>query len=569
MAVEAPPRNWTEALANTIFFDGLNSARYIEWLVDRSKQPIELAAPFIHEFTHHWCFNSLVGNATAFTELRLYAICGIYDGVRPYCARDYVAVKGISKLLRPLAEGMALFAEFDLESSRSGLKVGTPFTAAELCFSPGDGDDFSQLMLQALRRAPHHVDRKASIYCHDFEVEEGYLPGYILVKSLFGAMQIKVPGISSELFLAYLRCFFWEDPGFVAILAAVEDSGPETAQKLFDRFLHRMDVLRLATDLPDRLEKFWLAWSAKGRFQPGWSIFIEPEEAHVSIEKLDGLVRGLNAFVESTPPNSYLPPALRTDELVQLQLDLANLRQYTIIARTPLTVEKKGERCVLVLPGEHGASHRVHWPSVSTPAEGHYECFAIIPNFSGYMSIVLRGPGSAIFLGWIGHFRPEDHAHEIEAFVGAIDRVTEAVVKLRDSFEKGGYASIDSGTMRELLKEFDDRTLSAYLWLVALRGRSDIESAKAEISMLRTAGLRPIFDNDPLALRAAAAISLADSSLTNLHDFDFEAQISMVKSFWLGDEDSSELRRAMTGIASRDRSGLVIFSDATRLRVLL
>ena len=214
-------RSWTESIVNTIFFAGFDSIEYLQWLSEREQRRSEehLVPSFLHEFTHHWCFNSSVGNAVAFTELRLHFLSGRFPELRGYCARMSLTLSTLEMLLGPIAEGIALFAEFDLEPAPDAAqKLGTPLTAAEMCFARTSGPFFSKIMLAVMRRSPEFVDRKASIYLNDFEVGEGYLSGYMLIKWLFLNFQAKLPEINAEIFLAYIRCYFWEDPGLVRLM---------------------------------------------------------------------------------------------------------------------------------------------------------------------------------------------------------------------------------------------------------------------------------------------------------------------------------------------------------------
>jgi hypothetical protein len=77
---------------------------------------------FLHEATHHWCFTSPVAFAIAGLTLRarlgmVQALNGErHRDLEMSIVHDLVRVNTAVALLRPLAEGLALFAEFDAVS---------------------------------------------------------------------------------------------------------------------------------------------------------------------------------------------------------------------------------------------------------------------------------------------------------------------------------------------------------------------------------------------------------------------------------------------------------------------
>src|SRR5215470_9519372 len=82
------------------------------------KYPPGVLPQFTHELTHHWCFNSPVGFALAFLELEATAIMvsgKVKDPAVRMRVRDCLLKATVARsMLRPIAEGMSLFAEFDV-----------------------------------------------------------------------------------------------------------------------------------------------------------------------------------------------------------------------------------------------------------------------------------------------------------------------------------------------------------------------------------------------------------------------------------------------------------------------
>src|SRR5262249_31414932 len=106
-----------------------------ELLTPEGTLPNELLPTFLHEATHHWCFTSPVGTAIATLGLRgRVSAFRAMEASTPQEAKnwdvraadDIARAEVASLLMRPLAEGMATFAEFDLNISRRSQAVPPP-----------------------------------------------------------------------------------------------------------------------------------------------------------------------------------------------------------------------------------------------------------------------------------------------------------------------------------------------------------------------------------------------------------------------------------------------------------
>src|ERR1019366_7875612 len=199
-----PPgsRSWTDTATNSIFFRGLDSSAYLRWLTRRDMRGVHLVGQFLHEFTHHWCYRTLLGATLAVTELRLSLFTEAFPDGRAIWARDLVAYRTITNLLRPMSEGLSQMAEYDLTHIDDEAHAGTPLGASVLCFGAGADDQFRHAMLQMLRHSSELLDRKASLYFKKFEVEDGYLPGYMAAKNAAWSIIGRGYNVPIEVFLA-------------------------------------------------------------------------------------------------------------------------------------------------------------------------------------------------------------------------------------------------------------------------------------------------------------------------------------------------------------------------------
>src|SRR5262249_15877105 len=144
--------------------------------------------------------------------LRLAVFTEAYPDGRAIWARDFVAYRMLTNLLRPMSEGLSQMAEYDLTHISGDAHGGTPLGAAVLCFSASGDAIFRHQMVQTMRHSQEMLDRKASLYLKPFEVEDGYLPGYMAAKNAAFAMMARGYNVPIEVFLAYMRSYVWDDP---------------------------------------------------------------------------------------------------------------------------------------------------------------------------------------------------------------------------------------------------------------------------------------------------------------------------------------------------------------------
>lgn len=271
---------------------------------------------FLHEATHNWCVNSAVVraqlfvagraelNATAYLmlqdepdpadraapgggspgrALRLLgrAVRDLAGDPRPRLGSalprvrdqlglrvhdDVVRLEVATELFRPLAEGLAGFAEYDAVS-RFSSRAWSPLPVAvawhfggrerfDAQAERGYVEPFSTTMiasrlLHEARLSESAVAEKAALFRAPFRsAGGGQLPGYLAVKSMWRNLFRRDPRLygESDLVLAYLRSFFFEDLDLAAeLLAPPADNCVTTTNRLLSRFEARMGEFFAAT----------------------------------------------------------------------------------------------------------------------------------------------------------------------------------------------------------------------------------------------------------------------------------------------------------------------------------
>jgi hypothetical protein len=285
-----------------------------QWLGCGTAPPDRLPA-FLHEATHHWCFYTPVGSALALLGLRIRrqllrlavaagdqsdaallqalnrkpkvrelllkrtqgdasdaALLGALrdnpvlerillrskdDDLAARLLDDLVRFNTGVTILRPLAEGLATFAEFDV-SSKFGSRVISPVLrwldllyekphhylgALEQPLASVIVDCVRHKVVQALRENCVTPNRKVRVLTQPFSTNaQGYLNGYLTVKSLWrtlGGATLRAVN-ETDLSLMYLRSFFYDDPALVKALLLPKRNPDRSGEAIINRVNERM-----------------------------------------------------------------------------------------------------------------------------------------------------------------------------------------------------------------------------------------------------------------------------------------------------------------------------------------
>ena len=162
------------------------------------KLPSSLFPIFLHEIGHWWCLTAPVGHALAWlvtkSKLAMYEMMAAVDRpAPPEALADMWRAHASLVTLRPLLEGLALFAEHDLEPGQSSvlsepiclafpmfLSRSPELTGADLgC--PGVLDAHIKAMLTEDRINENGLKRKTKVLTTPLGDLSGYLSGYLLL----------------------------------------------------------------------------------------------------------------------------------------------------------------------------------------------------------------------------------------------------------------------------------------------------------------------------------------------------------------------------------------------------
>ena len=124
-----------------------------------------------------------------------------------------------TQILRPIAEGLALFAELDMLPGAGQMRappVGwliSLFAYNEMFDQEVSCELVFSEMMSKWRTSERGLQSKENLLAQPLDVRAGgYLPGYLIIKSLWNRYK-RNDGILSdaELFLCYIRSYFYDD----------------------------------------------------------------------------------------------------------------------------------------------------------------------------------------------------------------------------------------------------------------------------------------------------------------------------------------------------------------------
>jgi len=261
-------RSWTDLVSNVTHIGGLRLADHLMDFVNPGEAPPEVMLSCLHELTHHWCFHSSVGLAVTGLMCRIAETTLATSGRRvDKVLHDVYVYRSVGAALRPLSEGLALFAEFDANSLKTPI-TSVPLYSTVSLFSglakaikrsPESGqaapsedlDEVLKFSLPVLRKlydarlSAAGIKRKTNVLAAAASTDsEGYVAGYLAVKYMWRILRRHTPRLQQEtdLVLAYLKSFFYEDRQLVLLLlrtmTATNGVGPDDRELATDVLEH-------------------------------------------------------------------------------------------------------------------------------------------------------------------------------------------------------------------------------------------------------------------------------------------------------------------------------------------
>ena len=439
------------------------------------------------------------------------------------------------KLLRPMAEGLALFAQYDVEPHPKTKIISRPMSWAYNLFTRPEEDESARKLfrplLAALRRmrlTDASVKSKANLFLEPLKASAGgYLPGYLTVKGLWRLARRVTPRFDDpDLFYTFLQRYIYRDYGLVALLLQERVVGQPAAMALVEYLENRIASfgyldLEAEADRLDRMEEI-IIHDPEGGISPA----INTDPALVEEGK-----RLLREASEQLSPGEDDPPEIRIAKVAS-SMTLAQ-RELMCIGRATVQVEPAEPGFIRVkLDGET----LLEMPAVKKwkprPERGMLTLYLSLSALYKVVAVTVKSKLIAIGLPLNIEETLKQTVVTIAAEHGVeTRRLGESdALRMREQIENyvldQAMADEMDGLSNQVREDFIDAIGFRKAYLVGLEavsrsaeriykipalGWADKDTVEACYSKMAESGLREVLKGNTKLLRAASRLSLAAS----------------------------------------------------------
>jgi len=507
------------------------------------KFPQSCLPSFLHEGVHHWCFQSPVGSTLALLQLRarrraiswaLESEGDLFDVVE-----DLIRYETALALMRPLAEGLALFAEFDVTPRRDSSLISLPMLWMYFCFTTQSKDELRNesgfslyKLLHDVRLSQHYCQRKSNVLIQPVSCEHGgYLLGYMTVKNLWAYATSQCARFTDiELFLIYLRSFFYDDFGFVATLLSPQTAEIDSANAIASYFQERFMAFAQA-DFEADISMFE---SKVSKYKLGHRSDKLPRlNTDLGLYKLgqERLKQSVAELKNKKGKYKSIGDRLRlSDSWTLAQRDIMCIGSLDVSVRLPRqgwVVVSRNEQHILSGPALEGAP----------VGEGDGSLDFYISPAGGYRAVIVSLDQRIVSLQLLG---TEDRAvqKQFKDYItnrAKVDATNEESRQLLEAITSNHVSSILLNHVREFNQEAPDQI---YLQKALLHVPP--QQLTRYFDMMKEDGLLPILNNETSLVKALAMIGLSTSlglprdhilNMLSMNGMDGQSTISELHRF--------------------------------------
>jgi hypothetical protein len=262
--------SWTDPVSNQVRIGGLNPITDFSSIHLPGRFPSELRSVTLHECAHHWCFDTPVGLTLAMLQMRARRTAlelqakvfplDVAADLRWRVFLDQLTYSSAIALLRPFAEGLALYAEHDAMPQITGTMSNVLAWLAPLFTNVPAGrerseQDYRNMLRSELasnRQTPEHFERKRRLLDSPFHCKHGgYLAGYMFVKNLWALLVLRRQLLSlaiTDVFMIYACEVVYGDWGLVDVLLDDTTNEVKAVNQVSQRIQGRLGNLLLKAD---------------------------------------------------------------------------------------------------------------------------------------------------------------------------------------------------------------------------------------------------------------------------------------------------------------------------------
>lgn len=505
---------------HTVFRD----PQHYHALLRQQPLPIDAFSSFIHEATHHWCFMSPVGTALSFLYLAaakrtLRALATRKGALLDQALDDLCVFDIVVRFLRPLNEGLALFAEYDVRPSETANLSSPPLRATlghlfrmrdRLDFDAPDWRERSYAFQDDLTRwrvSRRTIDRKSELLLQPLDVNaSAYLLGYLTVKQLWkNARHFYEEFQAADVFLIFVRKLIYADYSLVEAL--LDRKQPRYARAVsFMRLLHqRLQAIRLmpfAENVPwSELQKLL---ASPPREEIGGLGLADPVP-YATLDTKKAVKRGLKLYRERFREVVDLEPFALKGDLASVPADLffdiVRERYLMWLGDVPARWESIGKNVGRVVVHDGVLFDNYRLTEVSDEGLGALRLDMYIDLYRGFQTTTIANERGVFGLAMLDSI-PEHTRQEV--FSARLDRAR--IVHWIGVFQQLMRKVIGLTNYRRALNRF---------WSARMRRQLNVTYLGFAVDFDKTAerlledGFASVLEGDPDLLRNVSAISLA------------------------------------------------------------
>jgi hypothetical protein len=561
-------RSFVDPVSNAVLLAPIDLESELGNIV-QLKLPTSCLSTFLHEVTHHWCFFSAVGTTLAFLAMRARrrAVHARSADVNPEdelwgVLDDLVRYRVGTALLRPFAEGIALFAEFDALPSSSRVMSNT-MTSATICFATGRNWDIARAtpsgvgeeplagqallsLLYGVRSQPAVAKRKTNLLLNPLRTGSttGYLPGYLLVRNLWIESHKRNERLAdTDLALQYLSSWMFNDYGLVALLLDPNVKDVSTIDPIIEYFTMRvqalvdanhqanLDKLELAADLP------WLDESEAGDPDSAPNLGTDPDLWQLGRERFAAARRELDNEAASSP----------RQQQALARRDRRALAQRALLCLGRSNVEVRISPAGWATARAHDVTIYGGWCSdpnmFGRVGGGMLEAFLNPWNWGRYVAIVVSLAGQRV-VTWTSRSLSEALQGQLDDFRANLNQIAVEDKQLDDFVTE--YISPERDVI-EIVEQSCEQEVNRFYTRLSLGFLSDNDFERCAIEMRDKKGFYAILGNVSL-VRALAWISVV--SQFGIRRDDYSAAFDEIRRFHRFEGSFSEALEAIRAIGT-------------------
>jgi hypothetical protein len=415
---------------------------------------------------------------------------------------DVLRFEIVNKIMRPLNEGMALFAEYDAMSTYRTPIISLPMRWLLFAFHPPPTDIIEISLAQILRRARLNdgaMRRKAVLLLRAMNCDKGgYLAGYLMVKAMWRhAKRACDLFCDSDFFLMFMKRYFYADWAFSERVLSDYKEDESAFEAICDYFENRVTSF-FTLDLAAESERY-----------------LQSETPHMdAVERRAPDYPPLNADPARYERGKHLAQkiveALSDDEFGIGQLNLMTQRHLLWLGGSSVRF-KKDSNGISAKLGNRILVDGIKDHLAKRTKNGMVNVFISMEDL--YAAFVITVGPFVIATKFLGDV-PERRRKEFAVYIGERKRVIDVEAETHEYFE---HVLKRVENLDEFRAQMPDVVNEIYARPV-MSAIEDKDLRKECYANLKDRGLLPLVNGDSDLLKMAAALSLASAMQIKVAD---------------------------------------------------